>query len=139
MATTYGTLAGFRAYHTERGEAAPTSASDADATAALVRGSDHVRLFYVMRMATAPDPVPDAFAEAAYEAGLLELNDAGFFSTTFTPHERKTLTQVDSIRWTPISGGTRGDEGAMPVSLKVEAILRPYIGASRYGVTGVVV
>ena len=129
----YGTLAGFRAYATARGNSAPTAASDADATAALVRGSDHVRLRYVANLLPAygVDFTPSGHdmplvEEAAYIAAGFELTTVGFFSKTFTASEQKVLTGVDSIRWT-VTGDAKGTYAAMPVSTSIHALFEPYV------------
>lgn len=119
-----GTLAGFRAYAAERGNQAPTTASDADATAALVRGSDHVLIDYVARFAPGYDSASPNVEPAAYEAAALELATPGLFTRVYTPGERKVLTAVASLRWEVLPG--QGG-GATPVSTRVEALLAPYL------------
>ena len=129
----YGTLAGWRAYATARGDSAPADATDALATAALVRGSDHVRLRYVANLLPSygVDFTPVGHdlpltEEAAYIAAALELATPGFFSKTFTASEQKVLTGVDSIRWTVV-GDAGGTYAAMPVSTSIAALFEPYI------------
>lgn len=122
----YGTLEDWRTYANARGVSAPLIAGDADATAALMRGSDYVRLFYVQRMVeTISDPVPEAVEHAAYEAATLELATPGFFSKSYTPAEQKVLVGVGNIRWEVV--GKKGRDNAMPVSTKIEALLYPYL------------
>lgn len=129
----YGDLAGFRAYASARGNEAPTDATDALATAALVRGSDHVRLRYVSNLLPAygVDFTPAGHdlplvEEAAYIASSLELATPGFFAKTYTASEQKVLTGVDSIRWTVV-GDASGTYAAMPVSTSIAALFEPYV------------
>ncbi|WP_375568765.1 DnaT-like ssDNA-binding protein [Ahrensia marina] len=127
-------LAGFRAYHTARGNSAPTNADDAVAEAALVRATDYITDEYIWRFQKQhKDPLPDAVDEAIYEAALSELSveddavvliDGGFWGKTYTPAEAKVLVQVDTIRW-QYTGGENGYQ--FPVSTKIEGRLRPYI------------
>ena len=121
-------LSGFRAYHVERGNSAPTNALDADAEAALVRGADYVRDTYVARfLPLYADPLPDAVDDATYEAAALELATPGFFSKTYTEADAKVLVGVDTIRWEFI--GRKGGSRA-PTSTKIEAMLRRYMAGS---------
>lgn len=120
-----GDLAGFRAYHAERGQT--VSADDTEAMAALVRGADVVRLQYIQRITTLPSPIPDAFAHAEYEAAWIEQQSPGFFSKTSTPGQEKVLTKVGDIQWTVIPAADGTAASSMPVSSKVEAIMSPYV------------
>jgi hypothetical protein len=129
----YGDLAGFRAYATARGNAAPGAAADALATAALVRGSDHVRLRYVANLlpAYAADFTPTGHDlpladEAAYIAAALELATPGFFSKAFTEADQKVLTGVGQIKWT-VTGSASGVYSAMPTSTSIHALFEPYV------------
>lgn len=129
----YGTLEGWRAYATARGDNAPTTANDALATAALVRGSDHVRFRYVANLLTGygVDFTPTGHdlpiaEEGAYIAASLELATPGFFTKTFTAAEQKVLTGVGSIKWT-VTGEASGTYAAMPVSTSIHALFEPYI------------
>jgi hypothetical protein len=129
----YGDLAGFRAYATARGNEAPADATDALATAALVRGSDHVRMRYVSNLLPSygVDFTPAGHdlpivEEGAYIAAVLELATPGFFAKTFTAAEQKVLTGVDSIRWTVV-GDAGGTYAAMPVSTSIAALFEPYV------------
>lgn len=129
----YGDLAGFRAYHASRGNQAPTTASDGDATAALVRASDMIRLRYVPNFLPSYgiDFVPPGsdlplVEEAAYIAASFELTTPGFFSKTFTASEQKVLTGVDTIKWTVV-GDAKGVYSAMPRSTLIDALFWPYI------------
>ena len=129
----FGTIAGWRAYATARGDNAPTAANDALATAALVRGSDMIRLRYVPNLlgGYGVDFTPDGsdlplVEEAAYIAASLELATPGLFSRTYTSAEQKVLTAVDTIKWTVV-GNASGTYAAMPVSTLIEAMFEPYI------------
>lgn len=122
------TLAGFRAYALERGDSAPTSASDADADAALVRAADYIRDEYEQRFLAAYVTTPPAAVDTAtYEAAILELATPNLFSRTYTEAGEKVLTQVEGISWeyTGRKGGSQ-----VPVSTKIEAMLRPYVAGS---------
>lgn len=129
----YGTLAAFRTYASDRGNSAPTDASDADATAALVRASDMIRLRYVPNLLSgygvdytptgSDQPITE---EGTYIAAELELATPGFFSKTFTEAEQKVLTGVDTIRWT-VTGDAKGTYAAMPSSTAIDALFEPYV------------
>lgn len=126
------TLAGFRAYALARGDNAPTLASDVLALAALVRGSDMIRLRYVANLCGYDITlVPDGsdlpiIEEAAYIAASLELATPGFFSRTYTSAESKVLTQVGTIHWTVV-GKTGGAYAYMPSSSLIDALFAPYL------------
>lgn len=129
----YGSLTGWRAYALARGDSAPTDATDASATAALVRGSDMIRLRYVANLLPGygVDFTPAGFdlplvEEAAYIAASLELATPGFFSKTYTAAEQKVLTEVKGIKWT-VTGDSSATYSAMPVSTLIEAMFEPYI------------
>jgi hypothetical protein len=128
----YGTLDGWRAYATARGNSAPQDADNAVATAALVRGSDHVRFRYVANLLagygltfTPPGYDLPLVEEAAYIAAATELAKPGFFSRTYTASEQKVLTEVKGIRWTVV-GDANKTFSAMPVSTTIEAMFQPY-------------
>lgn len=121
-------LSDFRAYHLERGNSAPTSADDTDAEAALVRGEDYVRDTYINKfMPRYADPLPDDVDAAIYEAAALELATPSFFTATYTEAGEKALVGVGSIRWEFV--GRKGGSRA-PISTKIEAMLRPYMGGA---------
>lgn len=122
-----GTLEGFRAYSAARGNTAPTDADDSDATAALVRASDHIQFGYVARFAAGFDAASPNVETAAYEAAALELATPNFFSRTFTPGERKVLTEVKGIKW-EVVGGDNSDSAA-PRSTRIDDMLMPYLAA----------
>lgn len=127
----YGTIDGWRAYALERGDNAPTAAQDPVATAALVRGSDMIRLRYVPNLLGSVDFTPPGadlplVEEAAYIAASLELATPGFFSRTFTASEQKVLVGVQSIKW-QVVGNASGTYAAMPVSTLIDALFGPYI------------
>lgn len=129
----YGNLIDFRAYATERGNNAPTAASDADATAALVRASDYIRTRYVIRFVSEYDDTIPEVAEATYIAAQRELATPGFWSKTYTPGEAKTLVQVDVIRWQPndrVGKGAYGADLVVPVDGMIEALLGRYAGSN---------
>ena len=117
------TVAGWISYAAARGD---TVADDVDSAAALVRATDYVTFHYVSRFAAGYDLTSPNVDEAIYEAAKLELAKPGFFNKTFTPAEQKVLVQVDSIRRQPV-GDMSGSVAAMPVSAKIEAMLRPYM------------
>lgn len=135
----YGTLDGWRSYALERGDSAPTDAPDAEATAALVRGSDYVRLRYVANFLVEPGYTPTGHAlslveEGAYISAKYELSTPGFFQKTFTPAEQKVLTGAGGIEWTPVGpnapgGGTKRGVtySAYPVVTSLEALFEPYV------------
>lgn len=129
----YGTIADWRAYATARGNSAPTDASDGDATAALTRASDMIRLRYVPLLLSGygVDFTPTGsdlplVEEASYIAAGLELETPGFFSKTWTAAEQKVLTEVRGIKWT-VTGNASGTYAAMPVSTLIDALFWPYI------------
>ena len=121
----YGTLDGFRSYALARGNSAPKDATDENATAALVRASDHIQYGYVNRFHAGCSEASDAVVPAAYEAAILELATPGFFSRTYTPGEAKVLTEVKGIKWTVVGGSSTGNEAMTPVSTRIEAMLAP--------------
>ena len=129
----YGTIETFRTYQAARGNSAPTEASDTLATAALVRGSDMIRLRYVSNLLPGYDATfqPAGFdyplaEEAAYIAAALELETPGFFSRTFTAAEQKVLVGVGQIKW-QVVGDSSKTYAAMPVSTLIDALFWPYI------------
>lgn len=117
----YGTIADWRSYALDRGNAAPTDATDADANAALVRASDYVRTRYVARYAL--DDAAEAVIEATYIAASIELATPGFFAATYTPAQAKVLTEVKGIKWSLVGGG--GRDAMTPVSTLIEGLLVP--------------
>ena len=125
----YGTLIDFRAYATARGDAAPTAATDAVATAALVRASDYIRTRYVLRLGiTSPDTDANVI-EATYIAARREVATPGFWSATYTPSQVKTLVQVDSIRWQAgdkAQAGLYGRDVMVPMDPAIDALLCPW-------------
>lgn len=125
----YGNLVDFRAYALERGDSAPGTASDVDATAALVRGSDHIRFRYVSKFLSDYDETADGVVEATYIAAGIELAKPGFFSKAFAPGEAKVLVQVKSIRWERLNR-REGDvmiSDLVPVSTAIDALLSRYL------------
>ena len=122
----YGSLAGWRTYATERGLSAPSDASDTDATAALVRASDHIRYRYVANLLPGYDETLGVVEPATYEAANLELATPGFFTKTYTPADQKVLTEVKGIKWTVV-GDAKSSFSAAPVSTLIEAMFDPFI------------
>lgn len=130
----YGTLAGWRAYALERGDSAPTDASDADATAALVRASDYIRMRYVANLVAAgyaADFTPAGHdmslaEEGTYIAASYELATPGFFSKTYTTAQQKVLTGVKGITWTVV-GDSSKYYAYLPTSSLIDALFLPYV------------
>jgi hypothetical protein len=116
-----GTLDGVRAFHTARGNPLLANASDADATAALVRGSDYVRRAYQLIVGDDDQRVIDAaYVSAGYEisaSGLAAM--PGFWSKLETG---TVLTKVDTIGFSLTNGAKTSD--AMSPSETVRCILR---------------
>lgn len=129
----YGTIESWRAYATARGDNAPTAASSGDATAALTRASDMIRLRYLPNLLAGygVDFIPTGsdlplVEEASYIAASFELATPGFFSRTYTEAEQKVLTEVKGIKWT-VTGSTSGVYSSMPSSSLIDAMFWPYI------------
>lgn len=120
--TVYSTIAAWRAYATARGNSAPADATDTLASAALQRASDYIRTRYVLPLGLSG--TSDNVIEATHIAAGYELTTPGFWSTTFTPAQQKTLTEVKGIRWT-VSGNATMDKGynsQLPVSPAIDAL-----------------
>ena len=132
----YGTIADWREYASDRGNEAPTEATDPVAQAALQRASDYIRFAYVSQFIAGCTISDDVIAEAAYIAASLELETPGFFTRTYTPSEQKVLTGVGSIRWTPtgMDGALTEMDGATPVSTAIDGMLRQCMPRNRPGV-----
>lgn len=130
----YGTIAGWRDYATARGNAGPAGATDADATAALVRASDYIRTRYVLRMSVADDNA--SVVEATYIAASIDLASPGFWAKTFTANDAKVLTKVEGLQWTPTDAGVTGTDAFLPMSPAIDALMRPLGG---YGAAAMVV
>lgn len=146
---TYGTSAGFTAYHNARfNDIAAMSAGDIDV--ALQVGSDYVDgrgmgYFVGTRadgynqsrewprrnafdLSGTPIPatlVPLGVEYAAYEAGLANFNAPGLLTPTVTTADRKVLTGVDVIRWSVIGKDT--PDALRPVLTRVHDLLAPFI------------
>lgn len=120
--TIYSTIADWRAYALARGNSAPTSASDDDASAALQRASDYIRTRYVLPLSLSG--TADNVIEATHIAAGYELTKPGFWSTTFTPAQQKVLTEVKGIKWTVSGNATmeKGFNGQVPVSPAIDAL-----------------
>jgi hypothetical protein len=120
--TIYSTIADWRTYATARGNSAPADATDTLATQALQRASDYIRTRYVLPMGLSG--TADNVVEATHIAAGYELTTPGFWSTTFTPAQQKTLTEVKGIRWT-VSDNAAMDKGynaQLPVSPAIDAL-----------------
>ncbi len=125
-----GTLADFRTFATARGNSAPVAASDADATAALVRATDYIQLRYVNLFRTGCSGTDIAtgynlltLAEVgAYIAAQFELTTADFFNQTYTPSQQKALTGAGSIRWTVVGDKANGAFSSSPTSTLLESL-----------------
>lgn len=93
-----GNVSDFRGFHAERGNALPSAATDADATAALIRGSDAVRRGWCLTVAETDSRVLDAaYAAAGFEItsnGLAEY--PGFW---VGQQSDRILTEVKGIKW----------------------------------------
>jgi hypothetical protein len=125
----YGTLVDFRSYATARGDNAPTAATDDVATAALVRASDYIRTRYVLRMELDTPETDGNVIEATYIAARREIATPGFWTTTFSPAQAKTLVEVKGIKWQPIGAkefGLSGRDLVAPMDPAIDALLRPY-------------
>lgn len=124
----YGTVPDWRSYAEARGDSAPTVASDEAAGAALQRGSDYIRRFYVRHAICAMSE--DDLAEAAYIAAGRELSTPGFFSRSYTPGEAKVLTGAGKLSWTVV--GDASADGAMrPVDADIEDLLGGCVARNR--------
>ena len=130
----YGTIVGFRAYALARGNSAPTDATDANATAALIRASDYVRARYIANLASpnAYDTIPSGYelalsVEGAYIAAAFELTTPGFFSKTYTPAQQKVLTKAGGVSWTVVGDGAKSVYGASPTSTLLDTYFRPFV------------
>ena len=120
-----GNITDLRTYHDARLNPEPTDATDEFAEAGLLRGSDYIRTRYVIRYGLDFDD--ERVIEAAYIAALYEINNPGFWSTTFTASQVKVLTKVDAIQWTPIGveggGSMLSGDGQLPTDPAIDALL----------------
>ena len=123
----YGDIAGWRAYALARGDNAPTSASDADATASLQRASDYIRTRYVIRLGL--EATDANVIEATYIAAGYDVGEPGFWAKTFTSASAKVLIGVGDIKWQVVGGGT-GADAQLPTSPAIDAL---FIGGRAYG------
>ena len=125
----YGTLAGWRAYATARGNSAPAAATDENANAALLRAQDYIKYTYVAYFYSQYTDAVEEVEFATYEAAIYELGQPGFFSAVYTPSQQSVLTEVDGIKWTPVdnSGSPEAFANASPTSTRIEAMLRRYM------------
>ena len=122
-----GTIAAWRAYALERGDSLPTAATDALATAALVRASDYIMFSYVARFVPPCSVASTNVEPATYVAASLELATSGFFAGTFTEAQYKVLTGVGSVKWTPVNRDSKARTGSLfsPTSTLIDAMLGP--------------
>jgi hypothetical protein len=125
----YGTIADWRTYATARGNAAPTTAADADATAALVRASDYIKYEYVSRLASGYDDTLEVVELATYEAANQELTTVGFWVKAYTPSEQRIVTRVGDISFQPVNESTGKFGHSVPRSTLIEAMFAPYVNA----------
>ena len=126
-------LTGWIAYAADRGTAV---ASDELSSQALVRASDYIRTRYLLSNSISTDD--ERAVEATYMAAKYELENPGFWSTTFTPASAKTLTKVDGIQWTMQSNASmeKGYNAQIPVSPAINAL---FGGTSPSGIVLMVV
>lgn len=140
-----GTLAGFRAFALDRGNSAPTDATDAAATAALVRAGDYIQLRYLNlfqascsggAVAAGYDPLTMAEVGAYIAAGF-ELTTPDFFSSTYTPSQQKVLTGAGSIKWTVVGDKANGTFSSSPMSTLLESLYYDCVRDPNRKTTGV--
>lgn len=123
-----GNIADFRAYHQDRGNAAPTDATGADATAALIRATDQMEFHYIPRLTV--DETSATVIDATYVLAGIELGSPGIFSKVYTEADAKVLTEVNGIKWTLTGSG--GADASIPVSTRVEQMLSPLMRVSDF-------
>ena len=132
------TIAEADAYCTSRGLADWTGV-DADKTAALRRGQDYIigryndRWTYmepsldgytwVYRLWTNATP-PNAVKYAVIEAALRELKVPFSLTPDIVLGDKKILTEVKGIKWTPMSGG--GTASYRPTITSINLVLAGY-------------
>lgn len=131
------TLEGWIEYAALRGLHVPDNDNSEHA---LVRGADYIRFNYINKFLPGYDETSPYVDESIYEAAALELTTHGFWTTTFTPAQQKTLTRAGDIGWT-VSGGTDSNDAwvnASPTSTKIAAMLSPYMpGRFQIGIRAV--
>lgn len=122
-----GTLEGYRAYHTARGNSLPTDAQSATATASLVRGSDYIRAKYDLLVAETDERVTNAaYVAAGRELALVDGSAVlvpmpGFWVTLETG---KVLTRAEgTAEWTLKEPGMNTSD-AMSVKEYIRGLLR---------------
>lgn len=121
-------ITGWIAYAAARGD---TVVNDAASQAALQRAIDFIQYRYIANLLPGYDDTLSVVEPATYEAAKIELATAGFFSGTYTPDQRKVMTKVEGIAWTPVGGGKGGIEDAMPTSTLIQAMFDPYLADNR--------
>lgn len=126
----YGTVTDWIAYAALRGT---TVANDATSAQALQRAGDYIRARYVIPLDPDYDENSPEVIEAAYIAASFELQNPGFWSTTFTPSSAKMLTSAPEVQWTPIANtsGINGVAGMLPVSPAIHAL---FMGGGSYNI-----
>jgi len=120
--TVYSNITDWRAYALARGDSAPTGATDTNANAALQRASDYIRTRYALLLGLSG--TAENVIEATHIAAGFELSTSGFWSTTFTPAQQRTLVGVGEIRW-QVSGNATMEKGynaQLPVSPAIDAL-----------------
>jgi len=123
-----GNITDFRAYHTARGNSLPAGAVDADATAALTRGSDFIRRGFVLSVEETDARVTEAaYVAAGYEIGADGLAAMPGFWTA--PETGKVLTKVGDVQWTMKDGSRRTSDAMSPHDV-VARILRGAVSYS---------
>lgn len=127
----YGTFDGWLEYGVARGLVVDGIAEgDPNSVAALNRASDYIKYHYVANFRSKFNDTLPEVELATYEAATIEFNDPHFFERRLTPSDAKVLVAVESIRWEKISANRTDqlDQSAlMPVSIKIENYLRPYM------------
>lgn len=123
----YGTLEGWRSYAEQRGNTKPRTASDELATAALLRASDYIRVYYAKPNSVDTIDPPADYVECTYVIASYELDTPNLFTvvTTERASGNKVLTKVEGIEWTPVSPymPAPGKKSYIPVSSFVEALI----------------
>jgi hypothetical protein len=152
-ANSYGNVAGFKAYHKDRGNDLPTGTSSGGIEDALVNGTDYVdrrfrtrfigrrkedvqRLQWPRTLARYrdgrlidPDSLPQELLEAVYEYGLISLSEE--LAPVPTVDESGALVQRTRVKVGPIETETEFAEGAQKTDFKeyplIDALLRELI------------
>ncbi|PHR83105.1 hypothetical protein [Henriciella sp.] len=126
----YGTVEDWRTYATERGDSAPSEATDAAASAALVRASDYIEFHYVRHFVLPCTADMPLVARAAYIAASLELATPGFFSANIVPNEAIAEVGAGSAR-VKFRDGVDPIAGAVPVVSAIDSMFEDCVAKSR--------